>query len=396
MNRSSRQRAIEESISPIIPELIDQLDSNEDVLNAFDFLAVRLFAEKKNAMWQLLDSLSMVDTNIVIRDKRYTTDQGIAAKVNCKKGGTAVVRILQQKFSESALLQDMICDFDGLNIKVYPKEQDKPVLNEQQKFTGSVVLTPDVTMITEKSLQSSPDFENNQTIMKDMLWQSMQPNYRLFDASDLWKNLQNESKVMQVFAASHPTDYIAKKNHLATHTVYYWATTEFKTQQQQYCFAKLGIRVIRMVTAETVAYYQLDSATEFKRGIMVTRDHQHARQEAIRLLVKRGINKITTLLAQEDNFNVYQPRIAIAAEGLSTEEINKLKDIFVELEEDGIIDIANDFFSGETFLRFEVSPSKDTTQTRLRQIVLEYAEADQFLIKIQTQVGKFLISSTKE
>ncbi|BBM82421.1 hypothetical protein [Candidatus Uabimicrobium amorphum] len=392
LNRISRHRAIEESIGPLIPDLLEQLDINKEILNAFDFLAVRLFGDKKNAMWQLLDALDTTENGIKIRDKRYTTDQGIAAKITCKNGITAFVSVLQKKFSAYPPLENMVCDFDGLSVKTYPKEVDTSPIKANEKFTGTVVLTIDRKHIVKHKLQQNDDGKQNQYILKDALWQDMQTNYRLFDAAELWKKLKDESQRMQVFAATNPTDYIAKKNHLATHTVYYWATTEFKTQQQKYCFAKLGIRIVRMVTAETVAYYQLDSATEFKRGVMVTRDEEHARREAITQLAKRAVYKVSQLLAKEKNFSVYQPRIAIVADNLSQQQLQKLKTILQEVQEDGFLEMANNFTSGEAFLNCEVSPAKATTQPRLRQILQEYAEADGLLLKIQTQVGKFLIT----
>ncbi|WP_372370540.1 hypothetical protein [Candidatus Uabimicrobium sp. HlEnr_7] len=390
-NRSSRHRAIEESVSPLIPELVNQLDVNKEILNAFDFLAVRLFAEKKNAMWQLLDALDATE-NIKVRDKRYTTDQGIASKIICENGITAFVSELQKRFLQYPALENMVCDFDGLNVKVYPKEVDESPLTPQQKFTGTVVLASDIKHIKEKKLTQLLNYETNQQILKDAVWEQMQSNYRMFDASDLWKKLKDESMRMQVFAASNPTDYIAKKNHLATHTMYYWATTEFKVQQQKYCFAKIGIRIVRMVTAETVAYYQLNSADEFQRGVMVTRDEEHARRKAITALAKRAVHKVTTLLAQEKNFAVYQPRIAIAADNFSNEQIEKLKSIFTDIEQEGFIEIANNFASGEAFLRCEITPKETTTQPRLRQILLEYAEDAGILIKMQTEIGKIYIT----
>lgn len=392
LNRLSRHRAIEESVAPLIPELLQQLDINREILNAFDFLAVRLFADKKNAMWQLLDALDAQQNGIKIRDKRYTTDQGIAAKITCENGITAFVSTLQKQFLTYPQLEDMVCDFDGLNVKTYPKEIDISPVKAQEKFNGTVVLTADQKYSDKHKLTQSDSGKQNQQILKDALWQDMQTNYRLFDAEELWKKLKDESMRMQVFAATNPTDYIAKKNHLATHTVYYWAVTEFKTEQQKYCFAKLGMRIVRMVTAETVAYYQLDSATEFKRGVMVTRDEEHARREAITQLAKRAVHKVSTLLASEKNFSVYQPRIAIVADNFSREQINKLKTILQEAAQDGFIEIANDFTSGEAFLNCEVSPTPTTTQPRLRQILQEYAEADELPLKIQTQVGKFLIT----
>lgn len=396
INRRSRDRAIEEAIKLLIPNLITQLTANKDIINGFDFLAIRLFGKKKTAMWRILDEINISSVNNTkIQDLKHTTDQGIAAKIICENGISAFIQELSTKFSKDPFLHDMQYDTDGIVVKVYPKEAEPDLVKNKEKFEGLLVITPDIEKINEKKSTNAKEHEENQKNLKQTLWENMQGKFRIFDAGDLWKNLKNESIRTQSFATVNPTDYVAKKNNMATHTLFYWSETFFKKEKQQkYCFAKLGIRLVRMVTMETIVYHELTSEEEFKRGVMVTRDETHARREAINLLGKRVISKVILLLLKEENFSIFYPRINIVANNFSNDDIDKLKNILTQYQQENKIKIEN-LHSGDSFLKCEIVQEKES-QTLLRQSLIEYAEVDELMIKVQSERGKLYLTPMQQ
>lgn len=379
-----------------------QLKAAQNLVNAFDFLAIRLFGDKKNALWQVLSDInrfSIHDTKIT--DIKDTTDEGIAAKVHCKEGIHIFIEELSSRLNSHNKLKDMLCDTNGYMVKIYPMENEPNLLNSNQKFAGRLVISPDITKIKEFKLNQSASHDYEYQALRSCLWENMQENFRVFDAEDLWKNLKNESLRLQAFAGTNPTDFIAKKNNAATHTLYYWTKTKMVEDQgsmQKYCFAEIGVRIVRMVTAETVAFYHLTSEEEFRRGVMVTRDENTARRTAINELAKRAITKIITRLQLEKNFEVFQPRVSIVADNFETQDIEKLKNVILEIKREGKINLAEEIQSGESFARVEVTfpESNKLSQSAFRQILSEYAEAEGLMIFIQSDIGKLYITPQQE
>lgn len=392
VNRRSRDKAIDETIRLLVPQLIEQLTANRNLVNSFDFLAVRLSAEHKKGIWRILHEMS---NEVQIRDIKDTTDRGVAAKVNYAPGIYPFMRLLMTRLQQDPLLKNMLCDIDGNTVKVY-EEKRFVSLDAQQKFTGTVVLSPDVVKIKEYKLQKDAYHEEHQQIIHQQLLENMQKNFRVFDAQDLWKNLQRESLRLQTYAATHPTDFIAKKNNAATHTLYYWAKSKMvKHDNRKYCFAEIEVRLVRMVTAETVAFYHLTSEDEFQRGVMVTRDDSSARRTAISELVARAVQKITMRLAVEKNFAVFQPQIAVVADNFTAQEVEKLKNVLMDIKNEGKIVISQAMQSGESFVRANVSFPQTTTtlsQPAFRQILVEYCEAEGLMIFVQSEIGKLFVT----
>ncbi|BBM83953.1 hypothetical protein [Candidatus Uabimicrobium amorphum] len=396
VNRRSRDKAIEDAVRLVVPQLIEQLTTKRNLINAFDFLAVRLSPQHKQGIWRVLNEIK---GQAQVRDIKDTTDRGVAAKINYPQGIYPFMQLLMERLRQDPVLQGMLCDIDGNTVKVYPQRQ-VVVLDAQQKFTGTVALSPDVVKIKEYQLQKDTHHELHQQVLHQQLLESMQVNFQIFDAKDLWKNLQRESLRLQTYAAAHPTDFIAKKNNTATHTLYYWAKSNMVTHgDRKYCFAEIEARLVRMVTAETVAFYHLTSQDEFQRGVMVTRDDDSARRKAIEELAQRAVHKIIARLVVEKNFTVFQPRIAVVADNFSPQQVEKLKNILLDIAREGKIAIAQAMQSGESFVRANISfPQQQDklSQPAFRQILVEYCEAEGLMIFVQSEIGKLYVTPQME